>query len=625
MADYDPQQCLNNLNQKGLAPACQNLITPFHCDDVTGLDPGYHSTCATAGIYYFPILCAVCHNTATGEYKYFPSASFMDDCGDLHDKDKNWQRGQCYCCCSCLANDTLIAIPDGSKQIYLLAKGEQVLAASVGSTGGKIQVNWSTAEVNFSSGTDKAGHQPMMVYISMTGKDTHELICNMDQPFLLADGKYTKASKLHPGQQLVDKDGDPVKVELVSIGSYDGGVHHISTNKPWHKNPDGHLLLAGGVVAGDYTLQLHFDQLPDSMKEDGYTAKPALGTSEYETVHKGKMKRSEALFEFVGANLQSQHVGSRQMVSGLFKTYSVQTANIPYGAQAMFTPEQAADISKNGSQAPLSNPISLALFNTIKAQLAGFYPDIDFYYDTLDVTPNLYAFEAYGRKVVQVSGGLARMQHFNYEGLFMAMAHGISCFYGGDPKNRFGYSGVCQADWLAFGMISRICWISDPYMTYVSTAIDQWKAIFALVSPEHAKGNPMDPLNDPSLDCRVKTINSAAAGGALPECAGGAPLPKISLQQATATSDSDVMLNFSLAINNDSGTNVSNYTLTPDAKITSATLDAATGFIVHLKADMKPGIQYTVKVQNLVSILGTGLDPDNVTATFTTPIDPANK
>lgn len=169
-----------------------------------------------------------------------------------------------------LASDTFIAIPEGDKPIYMISIGEQVLVASVGSTSGKTQISWSTAEVNFSNGTSSHGHQPMMVYIFLSGKDTHELICNMDQPFLLADGKYTTAGKLHLNQQLVDKDGEPVTIEGISLGSYNGGVHHIATDIPWHNIPDGHLLLAGGVVAGDYTLQLRFDQLPDSMKENPY-------------------------------------------------------------------------------------------------------------------------------------------------------------------------------------------------------------------------------------------------------------------------------------------------------------------------------------------------------------------
>jgi len=90
---------------------------------------------------------------------------------------------------------------------------------------------------------------------------------------------------------------------------------------------------------------------------------------------------------------------------------------------------------------------------------------------------------------VQVSGGLARIEGFDYEGLYTAIAHGVACFYGGNPKNSFGYSSVGQADWYAFSVVSRLCWIGEPYQTYVKAAMDQWKFIFDLVSPENAKGN----------------------------------------------------------------------------------------------------------------------------------------
>ncbi len=96
-------------------------------------------------------------------------------------------------------------------------------------------------------------------------------------------------------------------------------------------------------------------------------------------------------------------------------------------------------------------------------------------------------------------------------------------------------------------------------------------------------------------------------------------MAKISLEKATATSDTEIVLTLSLAVNKESGTNVDNYALTPDVTVTSATLDEATDFIVHLKANMKPGKKYEVAVKNLVSILGTGLDPDHMTADFTTP------
>jgi hypothetical protein len=121
------------------------------------------------------------------------------------------------------------------------------------------------------------------------------------------------------------------------------------------------------------------------------------------------------------------------------------------------------------------------------------------------------------------------------------------------------------------------------------------------------------------LACRIQTIQAAAAGGALPECAGGAPMPKLSLQKATAISESDIVVNFSIAVDNETGSNAANYTLTPDAKITKAVIDSGTGFIVKLTAALTAGTEYELKVKNLVSIIGTGLDPAHTTTKFTAP------
>ena len=614
---YDPTVCLQNLNSKGLKPACQSLIDPFHCDDVIGVDPYYHQFCATdPTLYYMPIQCNVCYNSKTNNYKYFPSQTIYKECPAL---GPDWTVTYCFCCCSCLANDTLIAVPGGVAQIYTIERGAEVLAGSVAAGGARTK--WSNATVRFSAGTGDNGQQPVMVYIVFGKGGGQELICNMDQPFLLSDGKFTTGGKLRPGQSLVDRDGKPLPIQMVSIGGYQGGVHHIATDVSWTGSPDGHLLIAGGVVAGDFTLQNYFSSLPASMKEPDHETLPLLGTAEYDHRHGRAVSRAHAMFEFVEVGAKSPQVGQRKLGAGLFTTYRVAADNIPYGAQAFLTKDQATDIVANpkGSQAPLSNPIPLALFNTIKAQLAGFFPDIHFWYDTLDVTPNVYAFEAYGLKIVQVSGGLARMQGFNYEGLFMAMAHGVACFVGGDPKNAAGYSAVGQADGYAFGVISRLCWIGNPSISYVMEAMKHWQALFALVDAGHAKGTAGDPLNDPSLACRIQTIQSAAAGGALPECAGGKPLPKIALQKATATSTSAVTLNFSLAVNSETGGDAANYTLTPAVPVTSATLDPYTGFIVHLEAALDPGKSYTITVANLTSILGTGLDPNHVSAPFTAP------
>lgn len=614
--NYDPTTCITDLTGKGLTPVCETLSLPYHCDQITGLNPNYHNICVGANNIYFPIIVIVCFNSGTQQYQYFPSNTIIRQCVALSQQDPRWQISQCYCCCGCMANDTLIAVPGGFAPIYTIMTGESVLAASVAQENGGLGLNWAESKVGFSQGTGAGGDQPVMVYLTYGADNNQGLICNMDQPFLLADGKYTTAGRLRPGQQLVDHDGQPQEIALISVGSYHGGVHHIATTTPWTNSPDGHLLLAGGVVAGDWAMQMNFPNLPDSVKEDNYNQMPYVGTKEYEDTHKGIVQASKNLWEFTTENTDLPGVGQRQMETGLFKTYRKEVSSVPFGAQTLLTEAQSIDVLMKGKQSPVSDPIPQAMFNSISKQFAGFFPDITFYYDTLDMVPNLYAFEAYGQKIVQMSGGLGRLNKFSYEGMFMAMAHGIACFEGGTPTNSFGYSAVGQADSFAFGVIARICWIGNPYLTYVLAALRQWEALFALVSAGNAGGNPNDPLNDPSLACRIEAIQAAIGGGALPECAGGAPQRMIELEEAVSPSVNNVVLTLSLAVDPTSASDVSNYSFNPVATVTSAKVDRSTGFTIYLEADLEAGKSYEVTISNLSSILGTGVDPNNATAQF---------
>lgn len=608
---YDPSRCVTNLKEKDLSPICEALPggLPYHCPYLTDFKV-YQDDCQDKPMYA-PVGVILCREGDS--WRYYPPDEVFIKCKPPA------RPATCYCCCQCFANDTLIAVPDGVRSISNIEQGAEVLAASIKEVSGGSHLEWSPAKVAFSEGTGSGGRQPFMVYIGFGSKNDEikDLICSPDQPFLLSNGKYTTAGKLVPGQELVDRNGDPVTVKLASIGSYDGGVHHIGTDEPWLGNPSGHLLLAGGVVAGDYEMQNRFDQLPESFKVEDHDSLPLLGTPEYDRRYAGSVERSKALFEFVQEGAEGPELGQRQLPQGVFTTYRTAVSEVPFGAQALLTPDQAADVLENGTQVPLSNPIPQALFNIVRSQFAGLYPDVHFYYDPLAVTPNLYAFEAYGEKVVQVNGGLARLKGFNYEGLAMAMAHGVSSFYGGEPKNALGYSAVGEADLYAFGVTSRRNWVGDQALTYIVAAINQWEELFKLVSPEHAKGNPRDPLNDPSLACRIRTIQTAAGGGNLPECAGGKPLPRIRLDQATASSDDKVLLVFSLAVDPATAEDPSHYTFAPPARVTGAKRSTTTDFTVDLTVELEAGQTYTVTARDLTSILGTGMDPQHDSASFT--------
>lgn len=612
---YDPNVCKKNIENGGNIP-CDNLNLKYHCDSLTGVDGDYHQQCVDAGVIYFQIQVWVCHNTKTNQWLYFPPSNYLKECKALFDKDPNWEFAECRCCCACFAKETLIAVPAGYAEIYTIPVGAEVLTASV-KGGGKPQ--WSNSVVKLSMGTGQ-GPQPMMVYIGFGTDQAKDLICTQDQPFLLSSGKFTTAARLVPGDQLVDKEGNAVDIVFVSMGTYDGAVHHIAAGNIWNNDPDGHLLLAGGVVAGDFEFQLNFDGLPDKWKVDDYDTRPRIGTPEYDQAMKKDIVKDDVFFHFNYQATQGPDGGKKRTAGGLFTTYRRASSPIPVGAQSLFTNAQATDILQNGKFTSLADPMAQINYDTVVRQLQGSYPDIVFYYDAFELLPQVYAFEAYGQKIVVVNGGLARLIGLQYEGLAMAMGHGVGCFYGGDPKVVEGYTAVGQADRYAFGVVKSRLWVNAQSIQYVIPAIDQWEYMFSLIAPENAGGNPLDPLHDPSIACRTTIIESAPFGGGLPECAGGPPLKKIQLQLANATSLMDVALTFSLALDPLTSDDPKNYVLDPLVEIVSATRNPNRDFVVDLKVKaLTPGTTYTVTAHNLKSALGTGMDPQHDSTTFTAP------
>lgn len=159
---------------------------------------------------------------------------------------------------------TPIAAPDGWRRIDSFIAGDQVMAGSRSATGG-TQLTWSPVKVSFSQGTGESDQT--MMYLRLGDGGGQSFTCSLGQPLLLFDGKLARAESLRPNQQLVDRGGNPVLVQKVSLGEFKGGVNIIATDAPWTGSPEGHFVLAAGVVTGDYTLELHFDQLPAESKQ----------------------------------------------------------------------------------------------------------------------------------------------------------------------------------------------------------------------------------------------------------------------------------------------------------------------------------------------------------------------
>jgi hypothetical protein len=611
---YIPSHCAANLISQGSEPPCDI----GHCDDFYS-QPFFHQHCANEKQWYAPVPCFAClKKDANGnviDSRYFPPDQIFTECAKLAALNQGWVGGQCFCCCSCLAKDTLIATATGLQKIGNLMEGDKISVGSRQSDSSSLI--WAEVEVGFSAGTD-TGVQPNAIYLGFDNDETPDLICTAAQVFLLSDGRYTTARKLRPGQELMRQDGTPQPISFISMGEYRGGVHHISTKLDWEDSPDGHLIVAAGVVVGDYVLQVNFDDLDKSLKEPEHDQLPNIGTPQYEDHHVNNIVRTDVSFEFAHPSSQAaqqESADTRSTLNGTFQTYTDTKQLIPAGAQSFLTQAQAEDLLKNSVQLPVSAPVPHDTFVTITKQLSGFYPDVQFSFDTTNFTPNIYAFEAYGKKNVVVTGGLARTQGFGYEGMMMAIGNAIGRFYGDKPKNARGYSSVGASDYFAFGVLSRNIWIGgSQWYAYCLAAYTQWKNLFDKITGEHAKGNAEFPLNDPSLECRILTVEQAIGGGSIPECAGGEPAPKLELEKAYLKDDG-VKLIFSLGLDPGSLTDLTNFSFEPVAEVTNVSIGKDTKYVVNVKAKLEPATTYRVSVRNLISYLGSTLDVDHSSVT----------
>jgi hypothetical protein len=170
-------------------------------------------------------------------------------------------------------NDALITTASGQQKIFTIMKGDHVLAGSVKARANS-EVHFSSVEVAFSQAVS-VGPPPVMVYVRYG--NNQDLICTRDQPLLLINNALTTAGKLLPGQQLLGAGNIPVSVKAAYIGNYLGGVHHIAVASPWLRSLDKHLLLVNGLIVGDFTIQVHFNQLRAAQKVARYNALPEIG------------------------------------------------------------------------------------------------------------------------------------------------------------------------------------------------------------------------------------------------------------------------------------------------------------------------------------------------------------
>jgi hypothetical protein len=505
----------------------------------------------------------------------------------------------CYCCCSCFAWGTEIAVPGGFKQIQEFDVGDPVMVTGV-------DLKWLESVVEFSDGVPPApeyGKFCYSVYVQLAPTKIIGVVVTPDHVFLVPGGKLKRAEALQPGvDELIDAGtGNPVPVVGREGGMFYGGLHHIAVTQDVARSIDGHLINAHGVVSADWALQ--------NADFTGGTLATALAETPAKAPPKGKGRAVEAgPFHAVvkGVDLQAAR-------HALFKPLAESAGQVPAHARRFFSEEQARDIREKAPQSDIHVEQCRSVTETLFASLRGFYPDVIFAIDENEPMPNAYSWRAYGRGFVIVGLGLLRIVGLNVQTLAVMIGHELGHLYGGAPLTPDGdYSCEGQADYVATAAILMQCLPLPAYREWTPLGIDGVAWLFSFVAPPHRDGDRSNTCEGLSVDCRMASLRAGWTTAFLPECAGGPKLEYLKLVSAVARpllpQGAEITITFDQPVNHASALPKQQYSLAPAATISTVRAPRTTPTIVQLGASLTSGQAYVLTVTGVLSTKETSFE-----------------
>ncbi|RFS26710.1 hypothetical protein DVR12_02675 [Chitinophaga silvatica] len=521
----------------------------------------------------------------------------------------------CYCCCGCFANETPVAVDLKTyKAIAEFNPGDLVYVADNADL-----TKWSQKQVLFSNGA--GGNSSAITMIKLTyevsdGKLDH-LFVSRDQLFYMTDKKMKSASRLVPDQdQLVFYDGTTAMVKSLEVGKYKKGLHHIATSLGPATTMDGHLMLAKGIVCGDYALQLGLGGGQSDSKSlvANHAQLPEFGTKEYFEKYK----------HVIGNALKAHHPEHKpeDFDSSVFEVFGKRgPVIIPESAQHFVSKEQAISILENPESniSPVYSGIGDDLVKYLFTMFQGFYPDVIFYYDKVNQMPNAYSFFEYGKSFVVVNGGLARVALMDFDTLAFVIAHELGHLYGGVPKNDEDYTCEGQSDFFAITGVLPKVWYGLSSGPIISQAIETLTSFFDLINPKLRTGKKGNTCMHISTDCRLEAMKAAFHMMPLPACAGGPVDPKLQVESALPITDKTgtiLVVTYNVPVDPKSATAIGNYVFDPILSVNAARIDPTNPSVVNLHTIMgKPG-SYSVCVYDVTSAKGEPLIKGDNCASF---------
>ena len=519
-----------------------------------------------------PMIDATCHDRGwQGGTPYWVPNFQCKDCG-------------CYCCCSCFAYNTPIAVSkDEFKFIQDFRNGDTVLAA------GK-DLKWEPKTVAYSSGMGPASKGAYMVYILYGSSDDPQfLIVTEDHLFLTPEGDLVPANTIKPGEFLVSDKNKKVPVIFAVAGNYDGGVHHISTGPFDGKNLDGHLLNSNGVVSADFDVQIRYftGSLDKKFLVKDYKQRLTVASAEYQGKH-----LNAAATAFITNPLKWPRDFRVQQ--------RVNLVNVPDIAAAFFSPEQAEALETNKKidRLPYTSPVPTQMIQYLYSLYRNFFNKPIYLVDWNNETPNAYSWSANNQDVVLLTGGFLRIAKMDMPGFAIVIAHHLAALYGKNLEKPEKIDCVGVADYYGVRTYMSILWRDILYGELVFEGFQQIKELFGYI-PEVKEST--DKCKNPTLACRLDTIQRAGQLMKIPDCA-NPDVTEFQLVKAfTKVNSGVVTVEFNEKLNIATAETVDNYVITPKVKVTGAKIKKKDFKSVALNAMIESTETHRLTVVNVLN------------------------
>ena len=432
---------------------------------------------------------------------------------------------QCYCICSCIGDHTPITIPGGSTVLI-----ENVVA-------GSTQILAAGRDLKFTpyvAGQKSAAPKTLTsntVYVQYTaGGQQQTLAVTQSHPFFLFETKEVcAAANLKLSDHLIDANGQAVAINAIHPGDYDGAFWEISTSlEAPDGNYTGHLILTGGVVSGDFAIEtfVNYPIGDPSPALQAHMARPIVGSRQW---------RLENVAMGAAAAVPT---GPLDVRGAKFTPAILKRVEIPEHASDFLPTMQAALLERDVvPKKPYNDGYSLDMCQwLLDTVFRPMHPDINFLFDWYSDECNCWSWITDKKKYVLLSGGLARIEDFDYDGVSLALAHEIGHLYGKSDGSPSGLTCEGEADFYASSVVMRLLWFGTRYFDFTQSAIDQVKLLYKYIELPDRDGDTKQPasarvlLKDklgrpyPTNECRIATWEAGMASPKKPECAACAPV-----------------------------------------------------------------------------------------------------